>query len=117
MTRETREELADLAGRAARCPAWEYRPGMAILPLEGSDCDPIRIAHVAGELIWLFVPALADIAGPASALRPIAINESPLVDLSDPATMAIAEALILGNLEPLPCARSIVAELEQDLPF
>ncbi len=120
MDRDTRETLADLASRAARCPGWVYRPGMAILPLEGAtEPEPIRIVHVDADRFWLFVPAVAADTGPDSAIVSIAISEAPLVDLSDPATISIVAHYGLpdSSVEAVDVARDIVDNLELDLPF
>jgi hypothetical protein len=118
MDRDTRETLADLAGRAARCPGWVYRPGMAILPLEGHiETEPIRIVHVVEDLIWLFVPGVAATVGPWCVVS-ILLSESPLVDLSDPATIGIvANYDNPPDAESVEVARQIVEGLEDDLPF
>tara|TARA_R110000824_G_scaffold106470_4_gene251600 strand:- start:1222 stop:1500 length:279 start_codon:yes stop_codon:yes gene_type:complete len=92
---------------------------MAILPLCGAEgLEPIRIVHVSEDLIWLFVPARAEATGPESAIVPISGAESPLVDLSDAATIGIvANYDNPPDAESVEVARQIVEGLEQDLPF
>ena len=118
MNRDTRESLADLSERAIRCPGWVYRPGMAILPLEGAtEAEPIRIVHVDADRIWLFVPSVAAERGPDSGIVSIPASESPNVDLSDAQTFAAANRWAGVASAGLCSVRDLVESLETDLPF
>ena len=111
-------ELADLSERAIRCPGWVYRPGMAILPLEGAtEAEPIRIVQVDADRIWLFVPAVAAQTGPDSGIVSIPASESPNVDLSDAQTFAAANQGAGVFPYGLDTIRDLVESLETDLPF
>ena len=122
------ERLTDLFRRAARCPAWRYAPGMAILRLTPMD-EPIRIVAVFVDTIRLYVPGIG-------ACREIGANENPVVDLSDPATFAIVAATQVpiwsrieiqdrengewngGRTASIPdLVPDLVAAIEHDLPF